>query len=81
MGYYEEALQEVENNPALETRIRSDLTVMWVIANDVQRALAHRRKAVELSELLDDAEVKAEALASLEYVEFTSGVTLRPELI
>jgi DNA-binding NarL/FixJ family response regulator len=81
IGYYEQALQEVENNPALETRIHSDLVVMWTFANDVQRALAHGRKAVELSELLDDAEVKAEALASLSYVEFTAGLTLRPELI
>jgi DNA-binding CsgD family transcriptional regulator len=81
IGYYEEALQEVENNPALETRIHSDLVVMWIFANDVQRALVHGRRAVELSELLDDAEVKAEALASLAYVEFTAGLTLRPELI
>ncbi|HEY1511197.1 MAG TPA: LuxR C-terminal-related transcriptional regulator, partial [Solirubrobacteraceae bacterium] len=78
----ERALLEVGDDVALETGIHCELS--WAalfVANDLERALMHARKAVELSDLHDDADVAALALASLVYMEFTAGMPVPFELV
>ena len=76
----EQALEEVEEDAALESRIQSELSWMAIFAHDLPKALEHARRAVELSERLETA-VRVEALAALAYMEFTAGLPFRGELI
>ena len=46
----EQALPEASGDPVLEAAIHSELSWAALFVNDLERALAHARTAVELSE-------------------------------
>lgn len=77
----EQALPQAAGAPVLEAAIHSELSWAALFANDLERALVHARTAAQLSGPLDDAEVAAQALDSLLYMELTAGIPSRPELI
>ena len=77
----EQALEELEDDAPLEVGIHCELAWAALFVNDLPKALVHARKAVGLSDRLDDADVVAQALASLAYMELTAGLPLRIELI
>ena len=77
----ERALLEVGDDVVLETGILCELSWAALFVNDLERALIHARKAVELSDRHDNANVAADALASLVYMEFTAGMPVPFELI
>ncbi len=77
----ERALREVRGDVALEAGILSELSWAALFVNDLERALRHARKAVEVSDRHDDADAAAHALTSLYYMEFIAGVPVPPELI
>ncbi|HEY7076232.1 MAG TPA: AAA family ATPase [Solirubrobacteraceae bacterium] len=77
----EQALPEAAGDPVLEAAIHTEVAWAALFVNDLARALAHARTAAELSERIDDAEVAAQALDSLVYMELTAGLASRPELI
>jgi DNA-binding NarL/FixJ family response regulator len=81
LGVAEEALPEAAGDPVLEAAIHTEVSWAALFVNDLQRALAHARTAVELAERIDDAEVAAQALDSLVYMELTAGIVSPPELI
>jgi DNA-binding CsgD family transcriptional regulator len=70
----QQALEEFEGGAALEVAIRAELSWRALFVNDLAGALAHARRAADLSVQLDDADLAAQALTSLSYMEFTAGL-------
>jgi DNA-binding CsgD family transcriptional regulator len=77
----ERALLEVRGDVALEAGILSELSWAALFVNDLESALRHARRAVEVSDRHDDADAAAPALTSLCYMEFIAGVPVSVELI
>ena len=83
----ERALLEVRGDVALEAGILSELSWAALFVNDLERALRHARKAVEVADRHDDvdadadADAAAHALTSLYYMEFIAGVPVPARLI
>ena len=77
----ERALLEVRGDVALEAGILSELSWAALFVNDLERALRHARRAVEVSDRHDDADAAAHALTSLYYMEFIAGVPVPARLI
>ena len=81
LGAAERALLEVRGDVALEAGILSELSWAALFVNDLEGALRHARRAVEVSDRHDDADAAAHALTSLYYMEFIAGVPVPVELI